>query len=115
MWIALRKNTNPFACKQESMSSTQSGRPSSRKGSNSVQIRRYNERVVLEALQRLGKASKADLARSANLTPQAVATIVDYLAEVGLVKLEGKRVGQVGQPSTLYAPSPDCPFPIGLP
>jgi predicted NBD/HSP70 family sugar kinase/predicted transcriptional regulator len=91
-----------------------SGEVSSRKGSNSVQIRRYNERVVLEALRRLGKASKAELARSANLTPQTVATIVDYLAEVGLVRLEGKRAGQVGQPSTLYAPAPDGAFAIGL-
>ncbi|CAM5761538.1 transcriptional regulator [Labrys miyagiensis] len=86
----------------------------SRKGSNSVQVRRYNERVVLEALQRLGLASKAELARSANLTPQAVATIVDHLEEVGLVRHEGKRAGQVGQPSTLYAPAPDGAFSIGL-
>ncbi|GLS21589.1 transcriptional regulator [Labrys miyagiensis] len=86
----------------------------SRKGSNSVQVRRYNERVVLEALQRLGQASKAELARSANLTPQAVAAIVDHLEEVGLVRHEGKRVGQVGQPSTLYAPAPDGAFSIGL-
>jgi predicted NBD/HSP70 family sugar kinase len=88
--------------------------PVSRKGSNSVQVRRYNERVVLEALQRLRQASKAELARSANLTPQAVAVIVDYLEEVGLVRHEGKRVGQVGQPSTLYAPAPDGAFSIGL-
>lgn len=85
-----------------------------RKGSNSVRVRRYNERVVLEALQRLGQASKAELARSANLTPQAVATIVDSLAAVGLVQVEGKRGGQVGQPSTLYAPAPEGAFSIGL-
>jgi predicted NBD/HSP70 family sugar kinase/predicted transcriptional regulator len=87
---------------------------STRKGSNSVQIRRYNERVVLEALHRLGQASKADLARSANLTPQAVAAIVDSLAEAGLIKLDGKRIGQVGQPSTLYTAAPDGAFSIGL-
>ena len=86
----------------------------SRRGSNSVQVRRYNERVVLEALQRLGQASKAELARSANLTPQAVATIVDHLAEVGLVQLRGKRSGQIGQPSRLYAPAPEGAFSIGL-
>ena len=85
-----------------------------RKGSNSVRVRRYNERVVLEALQRLGKASKAELARSANLTPQAVATIVDSLATMGLVQIDGKRSGLVGQPSTLYAPAPEGAFSIGL-
>ena len=88
--------------------------PLSRRGSNSVQVRRYNERVVLEALQRLGQASKAELARSANLTPQAVAAIVDHLTEVGLVKLQGKRTGQIGQPSMLYAPAPEGAFSIGL-
>lgn len=88
--------------------------PSSRKGSNSVQVRRYNERVVLESLQRLGQASKAELARAANLTPQAVAAIVDHLERVGLVRLNGKRSGQVGQPSTLYAPAPEGAFSIGI-
>ncbi len=88
--------------------------PLSRRGSNSVQVRRYNERVVLESLQRLGQASKAELARSANLTPQAVAAIVDHLTEVGLVRLQGKRTGQIGQPSILYAPAPEGAFSIGL-
>jgi hypothetical protein len=43
------------------------------KGSNSVQVRHYNERVVLDAIRRLGQASKADVARFAHLTPPAVA------------------------------------------
>lgn len=85
-----------------------------RKGSNSVQVRRYNERVVLEALQRLGAASKADLARSTQLTPQAVADIVDALADVGLVEHRGRRTGQIGQPSVLYGPAPDGAYSIGL-
>src|SRR3954447_16866132 len=85
----------------------------SRKGSNSVQIRHYNERVVLEALRRLGEASKADLARSANLTPQAVAGIVGALVDAGLVEQRGKRAGQVGQPSTMYSVAPDGAFSIG--
>ncbi|MDQ0468098.1 ROK family transcriptional regulator [Labrys wisconsinensis] len=86
----------------------------SRKGSNSVQIRHYNERVVLEALRRMGEASKADLARSANLTPQAVAGIVAALEEAGLAEPRGKRAGQIGQPSTIYAVAPDGALSIGL-
>ena len=88
--------------------------PATRRGSNSVRVRRYNERVVLEALRRHGPASKAELARAANLTPQAVTTIVDALAELGLVEISGKRLGLVGQPSTLYAPAADGAYSIGL-
>jgi predicted NBD/HSP70 family sugar kinase len=85
-----------------------------RRGSNSAKVGDYNQRVVLETLRRLGRASKAELARSANLTPQGVATIVDRLADLGLIRLDGKRNGQIGQPSTLYAPAPDGAFSIGL-
>jgi predicted NBD/HSP70 family sugar kinase len=86
----------------------------SRKGSNSVHVRYYNERVVLETLRRHGQASKADLARSANLTPQAVAGIVDALVDAGLVEQTGKRFGQVGQPSVIYSPSADGAYSVGL-
>jgi len=85
-----------------------------RKGSNSVQVRRYNERVVLEALQRLGTASKADLARSTQLTNQTVAGIVDALVDVGLVENRGRRTGQMGQPSILYGAASDGAYSIGI-
>ncbi len=86
----------------------------SRKGSNSVHVRHYNERVVLETLRRHGQASKAELARSANLTPQAVAGIVDALVDAGLVEQKGKRFGQLGQPSIMYSPAPDGAYSVGL-
>ncbi|WP_298284637.1 ROK family transcriptional regulator [Acidocella sp.] len=86
----------------------------SRQGSNAVQIRHYNERVVLEAIRRLGIASKAEIARSAHLTPQAVAGIVDALHKAGYLLQTGKRHGQIGQPSVLYAPNPECAFSVGL-
>jgi predicted NBD/HSP70 family sugar kinase len=86
----------------------------SRQGSNSIQIRHYNERVVLEAIRKLGQASKAEIARRANLTPQAVAGIVDALTEAGYIAQIGKRHGQIGQPSVLYAPNPERAFSIGL-
>lgn len=86
----------------------------SRKGSNSVRVRKYNERAVLEALRRLGTASKADLARATNLTPQAVAGIVDGLVDLGLVENRGRRTGLVGQPSVMFGPAPDGAFAIGI-
>ena len=54
-------------------------------GSNSVQVRQYNERIVLQALRRFGAASKADLARFAGLTNNAVGGIITELAAMGLV------------------------------
>ena len=84
------------------------------KGSNSVQVRHYNERVVLEAIRRLGQASKAEIARYAHLTPPAIAGIVDALVAAGYVEARGKRFGQKGQPSSMYGLAPNGAFSIGL-
>jgi len=84
------------------------------KGTNSVQVRHYNERVVLDAIRRLGQASKADVSRFAHLTPPTVAGIVDALVDAGYVELKGKRFGQKGQPSFMYGIAPEGAFSIGL-
>jgi predicted NBD/HSP70 family sugar kinase len=84
------------------------------RGSNSVQLRQYNERVVLDALRRFRHASKADIARFAHLTPPAVATIVEALEQGGYVKGGGRRFGGKGQPSAMYELSPDGAYSIGL-
>lgn len=84
------------------------------KGSNSVKVRHYNERFVLDAIRRLKEASKSDLARAANLTPAAVATIVDGLESSGFVKQVGKRFGQRGSPSTLYRLTPERIYSVGI-
>jgi predicted NBD/HSP70 family sugar kinase len=86
----------------------------SRKGSNSVQVRHYNERVVLDAIRRQGLASKADVARHAHLTPPAVASIVDALVDAGYVEQKGKRFGQKGQPSVMYGIAAEGGFSIGV-
>lgn len=83
-------------------------------GSNSVQLRHYNERVVLEALRRTKEASKAELARIARLTPPAVSAIVDSLVAAGLVEPRGKRFGGKGQPSGMFGVNPEGAFMIGL-
>lgn len=58
-------------------------------GSNSANVRRYNERLLLQALRRAGEASKADLARLANLTSTAVGTIITSLTANGLIEVSG--------------------------
>lgn len=84
------------------------------KGSNSSGLRRYNERVVLSALRKLGSASKSDLARISDLTPQAVTRIVDELEDMELVMREGRRLGGRGQPSVMYAINPPGAYSIGV-
>ncbi|TPN76155.1 ROK family transcriptional regulator [Mesorhizobium sp. CU2] len=84
------------------------------KGSNSVKVRHYNERFVLDAVRRLKEASKSDLARAAHLTPAAVADIVDGLEQAGFVKQVGKRFGQRGSPSILYRLAPERIYSVGI-
>lgn len=77
-------------------------RPRVGRGSNSVQLRRYNERIVLQVLRRVDVASKADLARLARLTNAAIGGIIQELEAEGLIETLGKRHdGGRGQPATM--------------
>ncbi|WP_191968592.1 ROK family transcriptional regulator [Cellvibrio sp. KY-GH-1] len=84
------------------------------KGSNSSGLRRYNERVLISSLRGLGMASKFELAKLANLTPQAVTRIIDDLEQAGLVEQRGKIQRGLGQPSTMYALNPKGAYSIGV-
>jgi predicted NBD/HSP70 family sugar kinase len=83
-------------------------------GSNSVLVRQGNERVILALLRRLGTAAKADLARHANLTANTVGQIVQGLEIAGLVRSDGKRRGERGQPATLLRLDPQGACSIGV-
>lgn len=83
-------------------------------GSNSAQVRQFNERVILTLLRRLGEASKADLARHAHLTSNTAGQIVRELEEQRLVRSEGKRTGARGQPATLLRLDPEGAHAIGV-
>lgn len=88
----------------------QSGR-----GSNSAQLRRYNERIILQMLRRSGEASKADLARAAKLTNAAIGGIIQSLMDDGLIIETGKRHdGGRGQPATLLRLAPRGAFGFGV-
>ncbi|SAL39454.1 ROK family transcriptional regulator [Caballeronia telluris] len=84
-------------------------------GSNSANVRRYNERLLLQALRRTEPASKADLARHANLTSTAVGSIIESLNKAGLIEFSGRRLdGQRGQPASLIRLDPRGAFGIGV-
>ncbi|WP_417670774.1 ROK family transcriptional regulator [Roseibium sp.] len=87
----------------------------SARGSNSAQLRRYNERIVLQILRRLQQASKAELARAAQLTNAAIGAIIQSLHEDGLVEDLGKHHdGGRGQPATLLKLAPRGAFGFGV-
>lgn len=89
--------------------------PAIGQGSNSVQVRLFNERVILTALRRMGEASKADLARYARLTNNTAGQIVKDLVAERLITTGGKRVnGSRGQPATMLTLNPDGAYAIGL-
>ncbi|ODN72578.1 ROK family transcriptional regulator [Methylobrevis pamukkalensis] len=84
-------------------------------GTNSAQVRQFNERIVLRALRRLGEASKSDLAQAAGLTSNAIGEIIRELETLGLVRELGKkREGQRGQPASIYELDPAGAFAIGV-
>ncbi|WP_228259695.1 ROK family protein [Siculibacillus lacustris] len=84
-------------------------------GANSVFVRQFNERVILAALRRMERASKAELARVASLTNNATGVIVQALERAGLVQQLGKkRDGGRGQPATVLALDPDGAYAIGI-
>jgi predicted NBD/HSP70 family sugar kinase len=72
------------------------------RGSNSIGVRRYNERLVLSTIRRLNGASKADISKLTGLSPQAAVRIVESLEESGRLVRAGRRTGGMGQPSTIY-------------
>lgn len=85
------------------------------RGSNSAQLRRYNERIVLQILRRAGEASKAELARAVQLTNAAIGAIIQDLIEEGLIFEAGKRHdGSRGQPATILKLAPDGAYSFGV-
>lgn len=89
--------------------------PGPGRGTNSVNLRQYNERSLLQRLRRAGEASKADLARWAQLTNTAVGSIVQSLEEAGLIEAAGRRhEGQRGQPAGLYRINPQGAYGVGV-
>jgi predicted NBD/HSP70 family sugar kinase len=85
------------------------------RGKNAIQLRRFNERLVLKALRRLGEGSKSDLAEAAGLTSAAVGGIVNSLQKDGLILMTRKRRdGQRGHPTTLYRLNPEGAYGVGV-
>lgn len=79
-----------------------------------VQVRPFNERMILALVRRNAELSKAEIARTSKLSAQSATVIVNRLVEEGMLKA-GKSVrGKVGQPSTPYRLNPLGAVSVGI-
>jgi predicted NBD/HSP70 family sugar kinase len=83
-------------------------------GTNLLQTRALNRRAVFDAVRRSGPVTRAELAQAIGLTVQAVSNIASELESAGLIRQQGKRVGQRGQPAVELSLDPTGGYTIGL-
>ncbi len=83
-------------------------------GTNNGHARRFNRRVVLEAIRVFGPISRAEIARRTALMFPTVSNIVTEFLEQDIVRTVGRATGARGQPATLIALNGDAAFTYGL-
>ncbi|MDB5524045.1 MAG: family transcriptional regulator [Rhizobium sp.] len=83
-------------------------------GTNLLQTRALNRRAVFDAVRRSGPVTRAELAQAIGLTVQAISNIAFELESAGLIRQQGKRAGQRGQPAVELSLDPTGGYSIGL-
>ena len=83
-------------------------------GSRQTDIRAYNERLLISLIRRHGSLSKAELARLARLSPQAISVIMRKLEDDGLLTRGDVLRGKIGQPSTPMSLAADGALSLGV-
>lgn len=83
-------------------------------GTNLVQAKHYNQRVVFDAIRLHGPVTRAELARMSGLTAQTISSITSALHDQGLIRLGERRRGRRGQPALEIEVDPEGARMIGL-
>jgi len=83
-------------------------------GKNPERSRDHNRRVVLDIVRRHGSLGRAHIAKLTQLTPQAVANIVEELMGEGLLMETGRLRSGRGQPPIQFAVNPEGGVTIGV-
>jgi predicted NBD/HSP70 family sugar kinase len=85
-------------------------------GKNSEHTKRLNRQTAIELIRRApsGGASRADLVRAMEMSPQSISNIIAELETAGLLASTGKSYGAKGQPPTNFKIAPACGYGIGL-
>jgi predicted NBD/HSP70 family sugar kinase len=89
-------------------------RLTSMKGSNQVQVRSFNERLILHLIRQYGELTKAEATRATGLSPNAISTIFRALEDENLLLRQAPIRGRIGQPSTPLRLNPDAHHYLGL-
>ncbi|MEZ4864776.1 MAG: ROK family transcriptional regulator [Caldilineaceae bacterium] len=79
-----------------------------------AQTRRHNNRLVLKMVYDQGPISRAEIARSTNLTATTVSTVISKLIADGLVEEIGSLATERGKPPTLVSLVKDARHVIAL-
>ncbi|HET7017776.1 MAG TPA: ROK family protein [Streptosporangiaceae bacterium] len=78
-------------------------------------MRALNQRTVYDGLQRLGSASRAELARRTGLSKPTISLAVADLERAGMVRPAGQKApAGAGRTSLLYEPDPTAGYVLGL-
>ncbi len=86
----------------------------SKKGTNQVAVRGYNERLVLQLVREHGALTKAEATRATRLSANATSVIFRSLENKGLL-VRGEPIrGRIGQPSTPLRINPDAHHYVAL-
>jgi predicted NBD/HSP70 family sugar kinase len=77
-------------------------------------LRALNEQLLLSHIRRLGRCSRADLARLSGLSKPTVSLALANVERSGLVREAGQRTGVPGRSALLYEVRPDAGYVLGL-
>lgn len=81
---------------------------------NQAITKRHNARLVLKIIYDRGPVSRAEIARTTNLTATTVSSVISELLADNLVEEIGSLATERGKPPTLVALKPDARSTIGL-
>jgi predicted NBD/HSP70 family sugar kinase len=77
-------------------------------------LRALNEQLLLEHIRRLGRCSRAELARVSGLSKPTVSLALANVERSGLVQEAGQRTGVPGRSAVLYEIRPQAGYVLGL-
>ena len=77
-------------------------------------LRALNEQLLIQHIRKLGRCSRAELARVSGLSKPTVSLALANVERSGLVREAGQRTGMPGRSAVLYEVRPQAGYVLGL-